>query len=62
RDLALAHNCVGNILEAQGESSGAANEYEQAHKIAKALVALDPTNILWKQDLIDFKRQIERVR
>jgi hypothetical protein len=30
--------------------------------IAKTLVALDPTNVLWKQDLIDFKRQIERVR
>ena len=62
RDLAFAHNCVGSVWEGLGESSRAVNEYEQSLTIAKKLVMLDPTNILWQQDLIDFKRQIEQVR
>ena len=62
RDLAFAYNCVGSVWEGMGELSRAAKAYEQSITIAKKLVMLDPTNILWQQDLIDFTRQIELAR
>jgi len=61
-DLAFAHNCVGSVWESLDESSRAVKEYEESLAIAEKLVMLDSTNILWQQDLIDFKRQIEHVR
>jgi hypothetical protein len=61
RDLAFAHYCVASVWEGLGEPSRAVKAYEQSLTIAKKLVLLDPTNILWQQDLNDFKHQIEHV-
>jgi hypothetical protein len=45
-----------------GEPDRGLKDYEQALMIAKKLVALDPTNFLWQQDLIDFRRRLELAR
>jgi tetratricopeptide (TPR) repeat protein len=62
RDLAFAYYCVGSLWEGLGQPDRAVKDYEQSLTIAKKLVTLDPTSMLWQQDLIDFERRLEQVR
>jgi hypothetical protein len=61
RDLAFTHFSIGILWMGLGELHRAAKDYEQSFTIAKKLVTLDPTSVLWQQDLMDFKRQLELV-
>jgi tetratricopeptide (TPR) repeat protein len=51
RELAVGHNKVGSILQAQGKLSEALREYEQSCDIRLRLTAHDPANTDWQRDL-----------
>ena len=48
RDLSLAHNKVGLVLQAQGDGPGALAAFRKAMKVAKRLAAHDPENANWQ--------------
>ena len=51
RELAVGHNNVGSILQAQGKLSEALREYAQSRDIRLRLTKHDPANTAWQRDL-----------
>ena len=51
RDLSVAHNCVGGVLQAQGRLQEALAEYEAYKRIMQELTARDPDNAGWRREL-----------
>ncbi|MCE5237717.1 hypothetical protein LLH23_04415, partial [bacterium] len=50
-DLSVSHNKLGDVRVAQGDLSGALEEYEADLAIAQRLAAADPGNAAWQRDL-----------
>ena len=44
RDLAVAHNCIGRVLEAQGQLAAAQAAFAEDLAISRWLAAQDPDN------------------
>ena len=62
RELAVAHNCVGDVLAAQGQLSEALQEYLAALAISERLVAHDPSNVQWQEDLNVTRMLIDKLQ
>jgi tetratricopeptide (TPR) repeat protein len=51
RDLSVSQIKIGNVLRAQGDSSGALAAYRQSLSVRERLAAADPSNADWQRDL-----------
>jgi hypothetical protein len=51
RELSIAHNCVGSVLQAQGRWDEALREYEATKQIMFGLTQRHPDNADWQRDL-----------
>jgi hypothetical protein len=62
RELSVSHNCVGGVLEAQGQLSEALQEYLADLAISEWLVAHDPSNTQWQEDLNVTRALIDKLQ
>jgi hypothetical protein len=62
RDLAVGHSKLASVYEAKGRVADALHELVQARDMMIAVVAIDPANARWKNDLTWLEQEIARLR
>jgi hypothetical protein len=61
REIAVAHDSLGDVLRAQGDLSGAHEAYQASLTIMERLSAQDPKNAAWQREFAIASRKIREM-